>query len=73
MMSKKFHGDVRPLSHDTRYMDGGFVGSVDDAIAQARAARKYPQHARAKVYNAAGRRLSRDRIALLQHLNLVPL
>jgi len=73
MQHRKFHGDVRPLSHDTRYMDGGFVGNIDDAIAQARAACNYPQRSRAKVYNAAGQRLSRDRIALLQHLNLVPL
>ncbi len=68
----KFHGDVRPLSHDNRYMGTAFTGTFDEALAQARGAydhglARIPKHVR-RLLNGE----SRDRIALLQHLNLLP-
>jgi hypothetical protein len=65
-MANKFDGDVRPLSNDQRYMGADFSGSMDDALAQARAA---PDHGLAEQYVPAG--MSRSRAVLLQHLNLL--
>jgi len=66
-MASKFDGDVRPLSNNQAYMGVVFEGDIDNAIAQARAA---PDHGLADQRVPAG--MSRDRAALLQHLNLLP-
>jgi hypothetical protein len=66
-MASKFDGDVRPLSNDPRYMGVVFTGSMKSAIRQAKAA---PDHGLAEQYVPAG--LSRNRAALLEHLNLLP-
>jgi hypothetical protein len=67
-MSQTFHGDVRPLSHDARYMGTVFGGvdTIDEAIAQAAAA---PELGLAP--QAGADRYGRGRAALLQHLNLL--
>jgi hypothetical protein len=70
----KFHGDVRPLSHDDQYMGVVFEGDIDDAIQQAK---QSPNHGTMPLHGEAAKffwlnRMSRDRIALLQHLNLMP-
>jgi hypothetical protein len=62
----KFDGDVRPLSNNPAYMGVVFEGTIDEAIAQAKAA---PDHGVAEQYVPEG--MSRDRAALLQHLNLL--
>lgn len=73
-MANKFDGDVRPLSNDPRYMGVAFSGKMANAIKQAKAA---PDHGLPDLSSPAFRSwragLSRDRIALLQHLNLLPL
>src|SRR5271166_1789300 len=66
-MASKFDGDVRPLSNDQRYMGVVFTGSMKNAIKQAKAA---PDHGLAEQYVPAG--MSRNRAALLEHLNLLP-
>jgi hypothetical protein len=58
--------DVRPLSADTRYQGLVFEGTIKNAIRQAKNA---PDYGLAPGPRVAG--LSRDRIALLQHLNLL--
>lgn len=63
----KFHGDVRPLSNDPRYMGVVFSGSMKSAIRQAKAA---PDHGLSAQYVPAG--MTRNRAALLEHLNLLP-
>jgi hypothetical protein len=65
-MANKFDGDVRPLSNDPRYMGVVFVGLIDDAIQQAHDA---PDHGLADQYVPDG--VSRNRAALLEHLNLL--
>jgi hypothetical protein len=65
-MANKFDGDVRPLSNDRRYMGVVFSGTMDEAIAQAKAS---PEHGLSEQYVPAG--ISRDRAALLEHLNLL--
>jgi hypothetical protein len=72
-MSKLFHGDVRPLSHDDHYMGVVFEGDMDDAIQQAK---QSPDHGTYPLDGEAAKEfwhngMSRDRIALLQHLNLL--
>lgn len=62
----KFHGDVRPLSNDQRYMGVVFTGKMASAIRQAKAA---PDHGLAEQFVPAG--MTRNRAALLQHLNLL--
>ena len=62
----KFHGDVRPLSNNPAYMGVVFSGSMSNAIKQAKAA---PDHGLADQVVPAG--MSRNRAALLQHLNLL--
>lgn len=74
-MANKFDGDVRPLSNDPRYMGVVFSGSMKNAIKQAKAA---PDHGRPKISLAATgyaftHKIKRNRLALLQHLNLAPL
>jgi hypothetical protein len=64
-MANKFDGDVRPLSNDPRYMGVVFQGSIDDAIAQAKAA---PDHGLPEQDRDPT--VSRDRWNLLEHLNL---
>jgi hypothetical protein len=68
----KFHGDVRPLSHNPVYMGVVFSGPIDEAIQQAKDA---PNHGISVLsWHAADARergMSRNRIALLQHLNLL--
>jgi hypothetical protein len=66
-MASKFDGDVRPLSNNQAYMGVVFSGPLDEALAQAKAA---PGHGLAEQYVPFG--VSRDRAALLQHLNLLP-
>lgn len=66
-MANKFDGDVRPLSNDQRYMGVVFTGTMANAIKQAKAA---PDHGLAEQYVPAG--MTRNRAALLEHLNLLP-
>jgi hypothetical protein len=66
-MASKFDGDVRPLSHDQRYMGVVFTGSMKNAIRQAKAA---PDHGLAEQYVPEG--MTRNRAVLLEHLNLLP-
>lgn len=71
-MASKFDGDVRPLSNDQRYMGVVFSGSIKNAIKQAKAAKDHGLPAMGLVgayLHVNG--MSRDRVALLQHLNLV--
>jgi hypothetical protein len=65
-MASKFDGDVRPLSNDQRYMGVVFSGSMKNAIRQAKAA---PDHGLSEQHVPKG--MSRDRAALLEHLNLL--
>ena len=68
-MANKFDGDIRPLSNDQRYMGVVFTGSMKNAIKQAKAA---PDHGLAPRNPAAAHGISRNRAALLEHLNLLP-
>lgn len=77
-MANKFDGDVRPLSNDKRYMhtvfDNPVTGLIQEAINQSKMATDHgvaPLSAHGKRLVTKG--MSRDRIALLQHLNLAPL
>lgn len=65
----KYVNDVRSTSSDARYMDGGFTGPMEDALEQAKAA---PDHGLAPLPAHAPRGVSRDRVALLQFLGLLP-
>ncbi len=65
----KFVNDVRSSSSDARYMDGGFTGPMAHAIKQAKAA---PEHGLPALPADAPRGVSRDRVALLQFLGLLP-
>jgi hypothetical protein len=65
-MASKFDGDVRPLSNDQRYMGVVFTGKMANAIRQAKAA---PDHGLAPQSVPAG--MTRNRAALLEHLNLL--
>jgi hypothetical protein len=65
-MASKFDGDVRPLSNDQRYMGVVFSGSIKNALKQARSA---PEHGLSEQYVPEG--ISRNRAALLEHLNLL--
>jgi hypothetical protein len=67
-MANKFDGDIRPLSNDQRYMGVVFTGSMKNAIKQAKAA---PDHGLAPRNPAAAHGISRNRAALLEHLNLL--
>jgi hypothetical protein len=74
-MANKFDGDVRPLSNDPRYMGVVFSGKMANAIKQAKAAPSYGRprlSSSARLYKVQ-KRISRERLALLQHLNLAPL
>ncbi len=64
----KFQGDVRPLSNNPAYIgvEFGGVDTIDEAIAQAKAER---DHGLAEQFVPRG--MSRNRAALLQHLNLL--
>lgn len=73
-MANKFDGDVRPLSNNKAYMGVVFSGSMKNAIKQAKAAKDHglpPMGMVGAYLHVQG--MSRDRIALLQHLNLVRL
>lgn len=68
----KYVNDVRHLSSDSRYHGVVFTGSMKNAIKQAKAAKDHGLPAMGLVgayYHVRG--MSRDRVALLQHLNLV--
>jgi len=66
----KFHGDVRPLSHNSAYMgvvfDSTITGTIEEAIEQAQL---MPDHGLAEQFVPPG--MTRNRAALLQHLNLL--
>lgn len=66
----KYQGDVRPLSNDPRYMGLVFTshrtGTIEEAIDQARTAWDFGLSEQ-RVPTG----VSRDRAALLQHLNLL--
>jgi hypothetical protein len=64
----KHVNDVRSLSQNQAYMGVVFEGEMDEAIAQAQAA---PDHGLAEQFVPKG--MSRNRAALLQHLNLLGL
>lgn len=66
-MANKFDGDVRPLSNDPRYMGVVFEGLMADAIQQAHDA---PDHGLSEQRVPKG--VSRNRAALLEHLNILP-
>jgi hypothetical protein len=74
-MANKFDGDVRPLSNDPRYMGVVFSGKMANAIKQAKAAPDYgkPTISPAAFGYAMKHGIKRNRLALLQHLNLAPL
>jgi hypothetical protein len=65
-MANKFDGDVRPLSNDPRYMGVVFSGTIDEALAQAKAA---PDYGLPEQFVPRG--VARSRGALLEHLNLL--
>ena len=62
----KYVNDVIKLSGNAKYMGVVFQGTMDEAIEQAR---NMPDHGLAEQYTPKG--ISRDRAALLQHLNLL--
>jgi hypothetical protein len=65
----KYVNDVRSSSSDSRHMDVVFTGLMDDAIAQAKAAKDFPLP---PLPHGAPRGMSRARASLLQFLNLLP-
>lgn len=62
----KYVNDVRSSSSDPRYMGTAFVGSITDAIKQAKRAKLFPL----PKLKGKPRGMSRDRFALLKFLNL---
>ena len=65
----KYVNDVRSSSSDSRHMGVVFQGTMDEAIAQAKAAKDFPLP---KLPFGAPKGVSRDRVALLGFLNLLP-
>lgn len=65
----KYVNDVRSTSSDSRHMGVVFTGFMDDAIAQAKAAKDYPLP---KLPHGTPKGMTRARASLLHFLNLLP-